>query len=149
MPNKICCYTLFDITSTGVLNRSKAPLDINPKIWLQQRNTQCNFDTILQAISLRSQPEIISLPKYELINFNNFCKFGTEYKQFKDELSPMWSFIFEVQHSSVFESTIDKLGGLYNDCSGIPMIKVGTEYNKLESFLNTTEEYRNIYFNIL
>lgn len=149
MPNKICCYTLFDITNTGILNRSKAPLDVNPKKWLFQRNTQCNFDTILQAISLRSQPEIISNPSYLLIKFDNFKNFGSNYKQNKQEKYPAWSFIFEVQHSSVFANDNDPLGFLYNDCNGIPMIKCGTEYNKLPEFLDTTDEFRNIYFEIL
>ena len=65
----ITCYTLFDITQTGVLNRAKPPNNEEHDQWLKQRNTQCNFDTIQQAISLRSQPEMISLPKKTEIKF--------------------------------------------------------------------------------
>lgn len=144
MPHKLKCYTLFDITSTGVLNRSKPPMDVDSTVWLEKRNTQCNFDTILQAISLRSQPEIVSLPVSNLINFHQFNKFGTD---FIDEGNyPCWSFDFEVQHTSVFKTEESELGALYKDCNGIPMIKCGKEYNKLQDFLNTSVEKKNIYF---
>ena len=58
----ITCHTLFDITATGVVNRHRPVEDEEMHAWLYKRNTQCNFDTVLQAISLRSQPEIISAP---------------------------------------------------------------------------------------
>lgn len=144
MPHKLRCYTLFDITHTGIPNRSKPPTDANPKIWLKQRNTQCNFDTILQAISLRSQPEIISLPICRSINLKEFKNFGTEVHD--DSEYFCWSFDFEVQHTSVFENQENELGSLYADCHGIPMIIIGNEYSKLPTFLNTSEKYRNIYF---
>lgn len=146
---RIICYTLFDITNTGVLNRNRPSEGIDPVLWLRQRNTQCNFDTILQAISLRSQPELVSVPIKKLIRFDEFKNFGSSYKQKDNESYPMWSFIFEVQHSSVFENDYDKLGGLYNDCDRIPMIKCGTEYNMIEPFLNITTEFRNIYFTLI
>lgn len=147
MPHKLRCYTLFDITYTGVLNRSKPPVDTNAQVWLKQRNTQCNFDTILQAISLRSQPEIVSLPVLRLITFKDFNKFGNEFIDIGEY--PSWGFEFEVQHTSVFEDNNHELGALYTDCHGIPMIKIGTEYNKLPNFLNTDKHQRNIYFDKL
>ena len=60
MSYTISCYTLFDITQTNVLNRHRPDMD---KEWLHKRNTQSNFDTIQQAISLRSQPEIVRTPE--------------------------------------------------------------------------------------
>jgi hypothetical protein len=57
----ITCYTLFDITHTNVLNRSK-PVGDNQQLWKVQRNSQANFDTILQCISLRGNPEILHYP---------------------------------------------------------------------------------------
>jgi len=41
------------------------------------------------------------------------------------------------------------LGGLYSDCEGVPMIKVGTEWDKLPNFLDTSPELRNIYFEVI
>jgi hypothetical protein len=76
MSFKISCYTLFDITQTGVINRGKPGTDEDIDAWLVKRNTQCNFDTILQVISLRSQPEDISKPKIKRIAINEFQNFG-------------------------------------------------------------------------
>jgi len=145
MPQKICCYTLFDITSTGIPNRSKAPMDVDSKFWIKNRNTQSNFDTILQVISLRSQPEIISLPVKTDVNIHYF---GFLY-QVENQIYPMWSFEFEVQHSSVFKDETEPLGALYSDCIDVPMIKVGNELNQIPNFLDTSPKFRNIYFKLL
>ena len=59
----ITCYTLFDITPTGIMNRHRPVVDEEIPIWLQKRNTQCNFDTVIQSISLRSQPDVTRNPE--------------------------------------------------------------------------------------
>jgi hypothetical protein len=46
----------------------------NPKDWISKRNSQCNFDTVLQAISMRSQPEQITEPEKIDISFDSFEK---------------------------------------------------------------------------
>jgi len=117
MSLKIRCYTLFDITKTGVTNRRNSN-NPDPK-WQKQRNTQCNFDTILQVASLRSQPENITDPVESLVTFSEFDKFG---------------FLFEA---------------LYADCDGVPMIQIGTEWGKLPTFLDSSTELRNIYFEVI
>lgn len=152
MNHKIICYTLFDITNTGVPNRARHAEDEDHDTWLLARNQQCNFDTILQVISLRSQPEVITSPQKLLLATadsiffkDNF--FGFVYDQLiEQEISPCWMFVFEVQHSSVFEDGISPLGALYEDCDNIPMIKCGTEWDKISNFLDTTPELRNICF---
>jgi hypothetical protein len=143
MSFKITCYTLFDITQTGVMNRSR-PVD-DDKSWIYKRNTQCNFDTILQAISLRSQPEVLSNPEKIYINFDEFDNFGFLFEQ-NDEVQACWKFEFIIQHPSVFDDGISELGALYNDCDSIPMILCGTEWDKLPNFLDSSPELRNIYF---
>lgn len=148
MSYRITCYTLFDITKTGVPNRYKPGIDDNYEQWVQNRNTQCNFDTILQAISLRSQPENITNPKKTQIKFNEFDNFGFLFEQEGQETYPCWYFQFEIQHPSVFDNGINELGALYNDCDGIPMIHCGTEWNKLPKFLDSSPELKNIYFTI-
>ena len=62
MNQRIACYTLFDITHTNVLNRSKPNID-DPEEWIKQRNSQANLDTILQCLGLRSQPELVIYPQ--------------------------------------------------------------------------------------
>jgi hypothetical protein len=116
--------------------------------WTYKRNTQANFDTILQVISLRSQPESLSIPKKRLIKFDDFENFGFLFQQIENETYPMWEFSFDIQHHSVFNDGISELGALYNDCNGVPMILCGTEWEKLPSFLDTSEELKNIYFTV-
>lgn len=144
MGYKIKCYTLFDITKTGVPNRPKPIDETDIDLWIYKRNTQANFDTILQAISLRSQPENISNPYKILIDLENFQKFG--FLLYSEQEIPCWVFEFEVQHPSVFEDGIKELGFLYNDCDEIPMIKCKTEYYRITTNLDTTPECKNIYF---
>ena len=147
MSYKITCYTLFDITQTGVINRSRPSDDENFDNWKYKRNVQCNFDTVLQAISLRSQPEVTRVPEKKNIKFHEFKNFGFLFEQ-DDEEHNCWSFDFEVQHPSVFADGMTELGALYTDCHGVPMIKVGTEWDKLPEFLDSTDELRNIYFEV-
>jgi hypothetical protein len=146
MSLKIRCYTLFDITKTGITNRRNS-INPDPK-WQKQRNTQCNFDTILQVVSLRSQPEDITNPEQFQLTFSEFDKFGF---LFESETEPhsIWKFDFTVNFHSVFDDGVNEFGHLYSDCDGVPMIQIGTEWNKLPSFLDTSSELRNIYFEVL
>lgn len=144
----IVCYTLFDITNTGVRNRSKPPEGMDIENWLKQRNTQCNFDTIQQVISLRSQPDIISMPKKIDVKFNEFQYFGFLFQQINDEKYPCWTFNFTVQHPGVFNDGLTDFGALYSDCHGVPMIACDSQWNKLPNFLDGTDELRNIYFGV-
>ena len=146
MSYTITCYTLFDITQTNVLNRHRPDMD---KEFRYKRNTQSNFDTVQQAISLRSQPEIVRIPEKTLIQFDKFTEFGFLFEQEENETYPCWSFDFNVQHPSVFYNGVNELGALYNDCDRIPMIKCHTEWDKLPTFLDGSDELRNIYFKVL
>jgi hypothetical protein len=146
MSYTISCYTLFDITQTNVLNRHRPDMD---KEWHYKRNTQANFDTIQQAISLRSQPDIVRIPERMYIKFDEFTEFGFLFEQQDNETYPCWSFDFDVQHPSVFFDGVNELGGLYRDCDRVPMIKCHTEWDQLPAFLDTSDELRNIYFKVL
>lgn len=143
---RICCYTLFDVTKTGVLNRSK-PTDDAVDDWLKRRNTQCNFDTILQVISLRSQPEVTKIPERYPLNKEDLDKFGFLYNT--DDTFYYWKFEFEVQHPSVFENGIIPLGALYKDCEGVPMINTDGQHPMCPKFLDVTAELQNVYFEVV
>ena len=149
MSYRIRCYTLFDITKTGIINRKPPSNGTNEQlsIWEKTRNTQCNFDTILQVVSLRSQPENITEPQQEIVIFNDCDWFGFMYDNEEGQIR--WAFDFDIIHSSVFDDGLNKLGYLYSDCDSVPMIKVGTEWGKLPSFLDTSPELRNIYFEVI
>jgi len=143
----VSCYTLFDITQTGIVNRSQPKPDDDPEAWLHKRNTQCNFDTIVQAISLRSQPENITTPIVNKIKFDEFENFGFLLEN--DEQVICWTFDFDIQHPSVFNDGVSELGSLYSDCDSVPMIKTKTAWNNLPAFLDSSDELRNIYFKVL
>ena len=147
MSFKVTCYTLFDITQTGVMNRNRPSSDEDPETWLFKRNTQSNFDTILQVVSLRSQPEEITTPKSISINLTEFQNFGFLLEN--DEQIKCWKFNFTIQHPSVFYDGITELGSLYSDCDHVPMIKTDTIWDKLPAFLDSSDELRNIYFEVV
>lgn len=145
MNHRIACYTLFDITKTGVLNRSRPGVDItNTDDWFIKRNTQCNFDTILQVISLRAQPDVVNDPKLVEVTIDSDSQFGSNYQDNKKH--KVWVFDFEVHHSSVFEDETSELGSLYKDCDGVPMLKSGQETSDLNDQLSIDNTDRNIYF---
>jgi hypothetical protein len=146
MSFRITCHTLFDITQTGVLNRARPASEENVAQWIYKRNTQCNFDTILQVVSLRSQPEEITKPEKIEIRFDDFENFGFLFAQVENETYPCWKFSFAIQHPSVFDDGINELGALYRDCDGVPMILCDTEWSKLPAFLDVSPELKNIYF---
>jgi hypothetical protein len=150
MSYRIRCYTLFDITKTGIVNR-KPPINGSAeqiKKWEQSRNTQSNFDTVIQIVSLRSQPEEISTPLAKKIELNKSSYFGFAFDT-EEKKKSMWEVEFSILHHSVFNDELDELGFLYKDCHGVPMIKVGTEWNKLPLVLDTTPEFKNIHFEII
>jgi len=102
------CYTSFDITVDS--NRNSPTKMFS----LEKRNAQINFDTILQVISMRSQPEIKTYPE-------------------KIPDSDDWMFEFEVFHTGVFEKNENKLGLLEDDCNNVPMIGTGNAILMLNS----------------
>jgi hypothetical protein len=148
MSHRICCYTLFDITQTGVLNRSR-PTEDNVQEWILKRNTQCNLDTILQVISLRSQPDQVKVPVRVEMKDSDFDMFGFLFRNDESQPTYCWKFEFEVHHTSVFENGIVPFGALYKDCEGVPMIVCPTQIAGITAFLDTTEELQNIYFEAL
>lgn len=145
MSQRICCYTLFNITETGVMNRSKPSLD-DIEDWIHKRNSQCNFDTVLQVISLRSQPDVVKLPVKKRLQEEDLEKFGFLFKYNEDIEQYYWKFEFEVHHTSVFENGITDFGALYSDCSGVPMIVFDEQPQSLVDFLNISDELKNIHF---
>lgn len=143
------CYTLFDILSTGISSR-KPPVNLDESKlpeWQNNRNRQVNFDTIQQVISLRSQPENVTEVSKHVINFSEFKNFGFLFD--KEEDQPCYTFDFTVNYKSVFDDSISTLGLLYQDCDGVPMIKIDSKWDTLPNFLDVTPELRNIYFEVL
>lgn len=131
------------------MNRKPPPNSTEEYIstWEHSRNTQCNFDTILQVVSLRAQPEEISAIKQQETLFKDNTNFGFMFAE--EEEQQLWTFDFTVYKEKVFDNGIDSLGYLFDDCDGVPMISVSTQWSKLPNFLDVSPELRNIYFEIL
>ena len=108
---KLRCLSLFDITKTNVTSK-KSLLGASVeevKEWQSKRNTQCNFDTIVQVISLRAQPEHISDPIITTLDKEKVENFGLLYSP---EQINCWYYDFTDSFSSVFSYWVDELGAL-------------------------------------
>jgi hypothetical protein len=99
------CYTLFDILDKG------------------NRSIIRNWNTIIQTISLRTQPFITRFPTFYVDNLKNY-RFGAMYKEGK---AKVWSFEFNVEHPDLFELNNDPIANLRSDSNLIPMI----DYNQI------------------
>jgi hypothetical protein len=150
---RIKCYTLYDITQTNV-NFRKKNTEIVPADEMKKRSQQSNFETILQIINMRSQPEEISNSELTVINIDDLKDFNFGYlyeKSYNKTISKInvWSFTFSVDHADVFNNGINDLGSLSDDCNQVPMILRLEETFKLSNQMTISDEQRNIYFEIL
>ncbi len=144
MSSRLICYTLFDITRTLVFARQR-PIDLEAADYQQRRNSQTNFDTVMQVISIRSLPELESSPERISINKLLAGKFGTDYKLQK---TWCWQFVFSVSDISVFQNEDSRLVNLDLDCEQVPMMHTGREIKTLSRFLDTSTRLRNIVFEV-
>jgi hypothetical protein len=143
---RIRCLTLFDITKTGIGRRQAATIEDTVK-YNKARSQQINFETVLQIISMRCQPEQITDPqKTEIIPTEQY--WGYLYCNAKQKI-PQWEFRFVVEQKEVFFNGIHELGNLYSDADGVPMIIKLEEWDKLSTQINISTELKNIHFEVI
>ena len=142
---KIQCVTLFDITRSGI-NTRRQEHGIVDEQYQKKRNQQSNFETVLQLVSMRGQPENITDPE-KIMAVPTKSNFGKLYET-KSKI-PTWTFFFEINQQDVFTDEDGELGKLAKDCVGIPIITGLDEWSKLGKILDMTDEYRNIYFRVI
>jgi hypothetical protein len=140
MTVRIRCQTRFDITETGVKNRSHkarivfrdaAGREITNELeWNRARNQQCNWETVNQVISLRTLPENISRPVH------------------KADVG-IWSFEFAVVDPASITHDSNPVGYLLNDCADVPMILGLNETPDITPFLISSGPDANIWFELL
>ena len=138
--------TLFDITKTNVISRRHAHESRVPPEVAKQRSQQSNFETILQIISIRTQPENITEPEKSMVSLKNSV-WGNCYTN-KTKI-PVWQFIFTVSQDYYFNDGESNIGNLLKDSHGIPMITGLDEFSKIKSTVNISEQYKNIHFEVL
>lgn len=129
-------YSLVDITATGVTrNTNDNELE---------RNQQRNWETVLQCIGLRTQPQHIQQPIEAVFDDISIAEFGDIYtgKQ------RIWTWSWAVEGEGVYDLPGKPLAGLMQDFEQVPII----------TFLNETARFmipifypyggiKNIYFN--
>ena len=102
--------TLVDITATGITRHRTGQETA--------RDQQRNWETVLQVIGLRSQPQLIEGPITAEFDIDELSEFGEMYfgKQ------RVWIFCFGVEHEDVFLEDNDPVGGLDRDFAQVPII---------------------------
>jgi hypothetical protein len=137
---KVLCRTLFDCTFTGVtghLRPQQLPFTTKTGLvistaeqWNLSRNQQRNWESILQIISLRTQPMNVVAPI-----------------KHKDG----WHFEFEVEAEGVLSSDFasDDLAGLVADCEGVPMVTDLEEDAVITATLHAQGANQNIWFSAI
>jgi hypothetical protein len=137
---RVKCSTLFDITETGVKNRShKSKIVFKDKTgheiksdneWNRARNQQCNWETVNQIISLRTLPENITSP-------------------IQDADTGIWHFEFNVVDPASILQDGNPVGYLLSDCAGVPMILGLDEAVGISAFMISTGPDANIWFDLI
>ena len=134
---KILCRTLFDCSYTGVTGHyrsSEIPFVDragqtvkDQQDWNHSRNQQRNWETLLQIIGLRTQPQDLTIPEYK---------------------DGAWEFEFKSESENVFEmhGNPDLLAGLKIDCEGVPMMLNLREQPSMAPTISVSGEDQNIWF---
>lgn len=134
---KVLCRTLFDCTYTGVTGHFRAqqlPYTTKSGLrletmedWNRARNQQRNWESLLQIVSLRTQPMNVEYP----------------IKQHDG-----WHFEFEVEAEGVLSSGFGSsdLAGLVADCEGVPMVTGLDEAGAVTATLHAQGTNQNIWF---
>jgi hypothetical protein len=134
--NTFTCYTLVDITQTGVI-RDHAGQEL-------QRNQQRNWETVLQCIGLRAQPIDIHMLHGPVVAADiSDYEFGEMYTGKHN----IWIFHFVVEHPGVFARDSDPLHYLNESFNEVPVITYLTETARfLLPIFYTQGAIKNIYF---
>lgn len=122
------CYTLVDITDTGVYN---------PAVSKEYEQAQ-NLNALLQAISLGSQPILASVEKITAADLGDF-EFGSDYSGFQT----IW--ILRFASERVGSITVDTL---IRDIDGLPLYVDLDETAVFDNNVFDTNDsvIKNIYF---
>ena len=108
-------FTLVDITATGVI-RSQDPD-------YAERNQQRNWETLLQCIGLRTQPQNIQEPVTSTVEDISVAEFG----DFYTGTQKIWTWSWTVEREGVYDLDNAPLAGLLQDLEQVPIVTGLTE----------------------
>jgi hypothetical protein len=136
LPEILKLYTLFDITNTNMVRNIKGCQDS-----MINRNKQRNWETILQLLSLRTQPIIVNEPK--CFKAENVAIYGLG--DMYHGAQSVWYVEFSSEYVGVYGS--DSISLLNSECEFVPMISGLDETAKFpQDCIITSGEYKNTSF---
>lgn len=127
------CYSLVDITATGSLRYS-------PTESAMRRDQQRNWETLVQSISLRAQPVLLTPPT--VITATDISEYA--FNQPIQENTRIWHFTFGSEHADIYS-----IAQLMQELHQIPITTGLLESIKLpKPIFDTLSENSNTYFTI-
>lgn len=105
-------YTLVDITATGAVRGTDDELP---------RNQQRNWETVVQCMGLRAQPQHIQAPQVQSVDLD-LLEFGDFYSGEQQ----VWIWTWAVEQTGVYDINEQPLTGLQRDFEQVPIV-VGLE----------------------
>jgi hypothetical protein len=108
-------YTLVDITATGVIRGQGSDNT--------ERNQQRNWETLLQCIGLRTQPQNIQEPVISTVEDIGVAEFG----DFYTGTQKIWTWSWTVEREGVYDLDGTAMAGLLQDLEQVPIITGLTE----------------------
>ena len=133
MSQRIKIFSDFDITNTGVVRNYKegmVPCKIAGRTittkdeWINLRRQQANWETIIQLVSLRTQP----------LNIRTVTN--------KSD----WTLEFDIDFADLYRKNGDPLGLLKEDMEHVPMLTDLTETKKLDHHIIVDGNTPNVRF---
>ena len=129
---KFVCQTLFDITRTDVTGHCKASrmpfqdragqIIKDETAWNRSRNQQRNWETVIQCMGLRTQPQNIQDPISTTTDLENL-EFGDMYTGEQK----VWIWTWSTEGLDVYDLTNKPLGAIQQDFEQVPVITGLTE----------------------
>jgi len=129
---RISCFTLVDITPTGVRRVNQA----NTIEYHQQQN----LNMILQTVAMKTQPLDYRIEIFESSELAKH-EFGDKYTEER-----VWNLIFDVDHEDVFADENDKLALLKRALDGVAFT---SDLNETAEFDVCVYSEENIRFYII
>lgn len=104
-------FTLVDITATGI-TRYRTDQEF-------QRNQQRNWETVIQALGLKTQPQMIQGPVVTESNLGDGWEFGELYQG----RHKIWIWTFATETPDIFQIDDNPLGALEQDFDQVPIVQ--------------------------
>jgi hypothetical protein len=107
-------FSLVDITATGVTRGNDSDS--------LGRNQQRNWETVVQCMGLRTQPQNIHIPGAMELELS-----GMAFGDFYTGIQRVWTWSWSVESNGVYDLPVKPLGGLLQDFEQVPIITGLTE----------------------